>query len=291
MFRLIAFLLVVLSTQAFSEESNPRGSESKADTTQGDNQRGGAPKQITVPANSASPTIINVTAGKQTGEESNCSHPKNWTEWGSFSVCRSFEWFDSEKTIAIFTVILGIATGFLWWATRALVRGAEDTARRQLRAYISINPVEINSTADSEERFTQVTCFLKNHGQTPAREMHYIFDFDVLPNPLVSGFVFPPPTIPIHANSTLFPQADMRVWFNFNRLLTTEEFNLVEQDRLRLHIWGSVFYKTAFAQQCQTDFRASVGGPAFVANLRAVRRNTKGPSFNWTWEPGHGEGD
>jgi len=44
---------------------------------------------------------------------------------------------NAESIIALFTVILGIATWFLWRATKRLVEGAEDTAQRQLRAYVS----------------------------------------------------------------------------------------------------------------------------------------------------------
>jgi hypothetical protein len=86
----------------------------------------------------------------------------------------------------------------------------------------------------------------------------------------------------------------MKVWFNVNRLLTAEEFAQVEQDRLRLHIWGTAFYRTAFdlQQQRHINFRASVGGAAFVADLRAMRRKAKEkPGFNWTWESGHGSGN
>lgn len=208
----------------------------------------------------------------------------------AFSTCKADAWLTAERVIAIFTVILGFATWFLWRATVKLVRSADDTAQRQLRAYVSVTPKEIISSG-KEERFVQVTCALKNHGQTPAREIHYIFEFDIIPNPKPEGFVFSPPTIPIHADSSLFPQADMSAWFNFNRLLTTEEFARVEADTLRLHIWGKVFYRTAFGQQRHTEFNASVGGAVFIATIRAVRRNLQGPGFNWTWEAGHGHGD
>jgi hypothetical protein len=186
--------------------------------------------------------------------------------------------------------LLFLATLGLWYATWSLVRDAKETSQRQLRAYLSANPTQIAS-AEREERFVQITFKLKNHGQTPAREIHHIFGFDVFSNPLPEGFSYPATTTPVHMNATLFPEGDMEVWFNFNRLITTDEFNLLEQDRLRLHIWGETFYRTAFESTHHTDFRASVGGPAFVANLRAMRRKSKGPDFKWTWESGHGDGD
>jgi hypothetical protein len=289
MVRLLLMLLLV-TTPAISEESSPRPAKPETEGPQTNEKNRASQQQSAAPSTPVSAPIINVYTAKHAGEESQCTQPKNWKEWGSFSICRSFEWLDAEKTIAIFTVILGIATWLLWRATDRLVRGAENASQQQLRAYVSLTPIEISSS-DREERFAQITSTVKNHGQTPAREINYVFDFDVFPNPLPEGFAFPSPSIPINADSSLLPLGEMKVWFNFNRLLTTEEFAAVEANTLRLHIWGKAFYRTAFGQRCYTKISASVGGPAFIANLRASRRNTKGPGFNWTWEVSHGDGD
>jgi hypothetical protein len=40
--------------------------------------------------------------------------------------------------VASFTALLFFATGAIWWATRGLVKGAEKTSERQLRAYVFI---------------------------------------------------------------------------------------------------------------------------------------------------------
>ena len=293
----IFFGLLILCWAAHAEQSSFTQAQNKAETTRSEKAKSSDIRQAPAPfpfwmEPEPVPPLINVYTAKQTDKKSECTKPENWNEWIPFAWCRSVEWLDPEKTIAIFTVILGIATGFLWWATRNLVIDAKETSGRQLRAYISANPLEIVS-ADQEERFVQITFQVKNHGQTPAGELHYIFGFDVFPNPSPEGFCYPAPTIPIHADNTLFPQGEMTVWFNFNRLLSTEEFAAVEQDGLRLHIWGTIFYRTAFEKhgQCRTDFRASVGGPAFVATLRAHRRKQAGPGFKWTWEAGHGSGN
>ena len=74
----------------------------------------------------------------------------------------------------------------------------------------------------------------------------------------------------------------MTTWFNVNRRLATDEFNEIEMDSKRLHLWGHTFYRTAFGKNCQTSFNASVGGHDFIANLRALRRKQKGPDFRWT---------
>src|SRR5947209_1045178 len=46
---------------------------------------------------------------------------------------------NAESIIALFTIILGIATWLLWRATKKLVKGAEATAKRQLRAYVHVS--------------------------------------------------------------------------------------------------------------------------------------------------------
>jgi hypothetical protein len=287
MLRLLLVLLV-LSTPAFSEESGPGKSKGEAEATQADRQHG-QPAQPSSPSTSA--PVINVYTSKHAGDEVHCAQPKDWKEWGSFAWCRSVEWIDAERTIAVFTVILGIATGFLWLATRNLVREAKETSKRELRAYISVTPVNVVSS-DREERFVQIGLTVKNHGQTPAYRMNYVFGIDFLPNPVPEGFDYPNPTQPINHEASLFPLDSMSLWFNFNRLLTVEEFQQVENDRLRLHVWGKGFYSTVFDPGHHTNFVASVGGPEFVANLRAMRRKQKErPSFNWTWGVGHGSGN
>jgi hypothetical protein len=176
----ILLVLLFLCGSAHSEERSPRESELKAETAQTHEQAGHPSQQITVPANNTAPTVINVFASKHADGKSECASPKDWKGWGSFTLCISLEWLDAEKTIAIFTVVLAFATFYLWRATRALVRDAKEASQRQLRAYISANPSEI-SGAENEERLVQITFVLKNHGQTPARELHYIFDFNVFP--------------------------------------------------------------------------------------------------------------
>lgn len=57
---------------------------------------------------------------------------------GGFNAFLSlFENWDDDRTIAAFTIVLAFSTIFLWLSTRRLVIGSEETAKRQLRAYLS----------------------------------------------------------------------------------------------------------------------------------------------------------
>jgi hypothetical protein len=98
------------------------------------------------------------------------------------------EWLHKhgEAVIALFTVILGVATWLLWRATKALVIGAEDTSKRQLRAYVVTqgNLCEVKNN----RFFSHFT--IKNTGQTPAHNLRIISNTCVLLHPVSKSFDF-----------------------------------------------------------------------------------------------------
>jgi hypothetical protein len=69
--------------------------------------------------------------------------------------------------IAAFTIILAFATAFLYEATRDLVKGAEDTAQKQLRAYVFVDKSSIVLDGNTLKGVLD----LKNAGQTPAYDL------------------------------------------------------------------------------------------------------------------------
>jgi hypothetical protein len=80
------------------------------------------------------------------------------------------EWLhkNGDALIALFTIILGIATWLLWRATQSLVKGAEKTAERQLRAYVFLENAFFETTgADT----WAMSYRIKNFGQTPAHKV------------------------------------------------------------------------------------------------------------------------
>src|SRR4051812_24129385 len=101
MLRVLAFWLA-LCCAAYSEESSPREPKDKAEAAQSQDQHGASPQQITIPANSSAPTIINITTGKHSGHERDCTKPKDWKEWAWFAYCKTDAWLDAERTIAAF---------------------------------------------------------------------------------------------------------------------------------------------------------------------------------------------
>jgi hypothetical protein len=66
--------------------------------------------------------------------------------------------------------LIFVATIALWWATRRLVKGADATAERQLRAYVLVKNGRIDRLSAGILR-ADIT--LENGGQTPARDLVY----------------------------------------------------------------------------------------------------------------------
>jgi hypothetical protein len=88
----------------------------------------------------------------------------------------------------LFTGVVAVATIALWWATRRLVTGAERTAERQLRAYMTVKNGKI-----LHDRRTAEGWWLEWHpeivkvGQTPAYNVRVCGKADLKPDPLPEG--------------------------------------------------------------------------------------------------------
>jgi hypothetical protein len=79
----------------------------------------------------------------------------------------------TDSLLVAFTALLFVATLLLWRSTRGLVKSADQTAQRQLRAYVYVHNVrmlEMNSGYDPN-----ILIIVKNFGQTPARRITNTF--------------------------------------------------------------------------------------------------------------------
>jgi hypothetical protein len=74
---------------------------------------------------------------------------------------------NAEAIIAAFTILLALATIFLWAATRDLVREGRETRERQLRAYMGME----NNGTKFIEASEEIKLFFKNYGNTPATKV------------------------------------------------------------------------------------------------------------------------
>jgi len=181
------------------------------------------------------------------------------------------EWLTAQGTaaIAVFTFVLACATiGLavftysLWGETGKLVIGANETAKRQLRAYVSATPTIMNGPTNLMQQFSMI-----NHGQTPAYNVIETGLMDIFPYPLPPKFNFPAIPDQRHSRVVLHPHAT-----NYTgrapavRTFTKQEIaQITTGDEYRLYIYGVITYTNVFKNPHVTKFCHSIPGNAKLA--------------------------
>ena len=145
-----------------------------------------------------------------------------------------------DETLVAFTIILAFSTIFLWVATRDLVSSAEKTARRQLRAYISVVNGDIELVNGGNGIRAQVK--IKNFGQTPAYGASAWAVVRVLEAD-ATGFSMKKGEKPA-VHSVMGPSAETVV----ARLaaVSTDDLAAIYDGTKRIFVWGRVEYIDAF---------------------------------------------
>jgi hypothetical protein len=207
-----------------------------------------------------------------------CPNPCSIQQSASYAAARDFADFVEHNEhffvafgtiiIAIFTVVLGLATGLLWKATKALVDGASDTAERQLRAYVMIESVRLEDFEVGRRPFARVT--FRNSGATPAHRLTHwcMMGFDAFPHTLpfpTSDDTALPPT-------PLAPRGSISL-----RTPPLNELNLATWSDLAagthaIYLAGEIKYIDAFGKARETQFVLFTGGPLGASDSLAAYR-------------------
>lgn len=169
----------------------------------------------------------------------------------------------STIALAVITFFLALFTACLWASTKKLVTGAEDTAQRQLRAYLSITPAGLEKINPNEMFHFRFTCL--NGGQTPAYSVRYNGILDIIEHPISENYPFPalPRKLPYLA--MVPPRTPIG-----GHLLATNKINKAdiveiltgkgEGEGKRLYIFGQIDYIDAFGKNHWTRFCYSFPG-------------------------------
>jgi hypothetical protein len=179
---------------------------------------------------------------------------------------------NAEAIIAAFTIILSFSTIFLWVATRDLVRGVENTAKQQLRAYLSIELAVRDGPHQVVPEFKAKIIF-KNCGQTPAYDgalwMHiYASPQDSAIPPLERIITFEMP-----------PSNAITVWrtIETNKLLfSNEALDGFENGTVAIYIHGRADFKDAFHKDRWFVFRLRYDKRCFATgflNTEEIKSN------------------
>jgi hypothetical protein len=174
-------------------------------------------------------------------------HEKFWVSFGTL-------------ILAAATAILGFATVFLWNATKALVRGADKNAERQLRAYVHVTEVRVSDFLNVAEFSIQY----ENRGQTPAYDVR-VSNCIALERTPVRSDLFEQ-ELGFSNHGTLGP-GGLQTHFTKAgpRQLTEAELAGLADGSLALLVFGEIKYRDAFSKHHVTRYRNVVTRDANLA--------------------------
>jgi hypothetical protein len=161
----------------------------------------------------------------------------------------------ATAVLAILTLSLAAGTFGLWFATRRLVRSAEKTAERQLRAYVLVDE---GSIVLSQIGFWDIQISFHNFGQTPAYQHSTWIGGEVLP---FSHTGFPQPTQVAQrkGESIVGPTARFHIKTDPIKLVGEEYAEIVSGTKA-FFVWGGCDYTDAFEVRRFFIFRMRMHG-------------------------------
>jgi hypothetical protein len=176
---------------------------------------------------------------------------------------RGFEWVkrdDNDKgVIAAFTAVLAVSTIGLWLATIRLWRAgetqrllAEDTAERQLRAYVSVESGG-NGRQRKGYRF-DFRPVLTNNGLTPAEDVQILSNVGLAPIIIPDGFDYSLGAGPNPSVTTMGPRQGRTHTAVFHRNLSIAEMRKIVKGEWGFHVYGTVSYRDIFKNRRLTNF-------------------------------------
>jgi hypothetical protein len=156
--------------------------------------------------------------------------------------------------------LLFAATMGLWWATWRLVRSAENTAERQLRAYIVAEPQGVNIHGPENAVSVSFQIIVKNTGQTPAHDLTIVSKTELLEHPIKMPFNFilisgpDPSRAVLGAGQKKESDSRAKKPFNGDEMMIAKE----PEAGARIYTWGCVTYRDVFGHQHYTNFCSSL---------------------------------
>ncbi|MCJ2070512.1 hypothetical protein MKK75_17210 [Methylobacterium sp. J-030] len=154
----------------------------------------------------------------------------------------------TDTLVAAFTALLTAVTWGLWWATRRLVHGADQTAERQLRAYLGLDKGGFRNDAD----FAQYEVGFRNFGTTPANNVRIRLDSDLRDADDDRPFTIGPE---FQSYGPLSPTQVTVALADEDRSFDTAEWSSIYGGSKRLYVFGEVLYEDCFNRTRSLKFR------------------------------------
>lgn len=185
-----------------------------------------------------------------------------------------------EEIIAIGTVILAFATGFLWFATRSLAKSAERTTQKQLRAYVSLESGGVDKTSVDGQPGVVIRVDLKNYGTTPGYDFRAWMNVPTVLDNAAVPFTGPSTSLADRSASILGPGslAHMQTAAAFPRgAVDLEE---IRNGTKTIFVWGGADYVDAFGHPRHFTFRCAINGREDAGQSWGLRPHKVGYEAN-----------
>lgn len=229
----------------------------------------------------AAPVSVNAEASYEASErrhravyEAACDPGKDQRE---SDLCAQWKAADSAADSASFTKwgvwISSLSTVFVLAALYLTLRAnqiARDTAKQQLRAYVSHVKYEMKNHPDSRGNLSyhDITAIWLNCGQTPAFEVRSWINYSLRPDALPDDFNFPPPKdVAGFGTLALGPGRECNC---LSPLITHQELLDVSTGALKLFVWSQVDYLDAFKARRSSQVACEVKAVRSQSTLRVV---------------------
>jgi hypothetical protein len=172
----------------------------------------------------------------------------------------------SAVFVAIFTVVLAVSTILLWIAGERQRSLSEDTAQRQLRAYMVADMSSV--TRWKQGQTAEAETIMKNTGLTPAYDIEGWSAIMYDKYPLPYKFPISVPLETTLAQSVLGSGGVVRLKAPTKTVVPTLETNTeFEAGTMALYFWGKVTYRDAFGKERFTNFRFYMTRPTESGEL------------------------
>jgi hypothetical protein len=149
--------------------------------------------------------------------------------------------------------LLFAATMGLWWATWRLVKGADETSERQLRAYVSVEAGAMFRQSKRKRLKFEFRPIIVNNGTTPAKDVRVVSFIRNVPPAIPDNFDYRLSHI-TGSVTTIGPRQSRFHSVVASRNLTIAELREIQGGTNVFHAYGTVIYTDIFGISRTTNF-------------------------------------
>jgi hypothetical protein len=150
-----------------------------------------------------------------------------------------------------------------------------DTAKKELRAYLSDQPIglKIWPNSDTARSIIHFIFINENHGQTPARNVRNIVGVSICPHPLPDDFVLQMPEVNIRSAIAIFPTQKFPSESSDFSITDERLVSIFRDDGERIYLFGVTRYDDIYGEPHETGVCVSCGGRVLKEAIENARRD------------------